>query len=212
MRNAGLKTMTLGTATFIAASVIISISGAGQPPGAGEHKLAAPVSFKGHSSWVTSIAVSPDGDVVATGGGETLTIRPGQANFFDPEKNNRLSGFNPHSSTVWAVAISPDGETLATAGTDKLVKLWRTSLGGKMKLVGTLAGHKNWITSISFSPDGKRLASASEDTTVNVWDLQTGKPAGTLAGHTGTVRAVTYSPDGRWIATGSFDKSVRIWD
>ena len=206
MRNPGANTAMLGAATFAVVSILYSVPGA-------SHNLAspAPAAFQGHSSWVTSIAVSPDGDVLAPGGGETLTIRPGQANFFDPGNNRHLSGFQPHASTVWTVAISPDGQTLATAGTDKLIKLWRTSLGGKMKLKATFSGHKNWVTSIDFSPDGKRLASASEDTTVNIWDLETGKVAGTLAGHTGTVRTVTYSPDGKWVATGSFDKTCLLY-
>ena len=113
----------------------------------------APETFPGHSSWITSIAVSGNGEVIAAGGGETLTIKPGQASFFDTGSGTKLSGFEPHKSTVWSVSISPDGETLATAGTDKLIKLWRTQLGGKMKLTRTMEGHKNWVTAISFSPD-----------------------------------------------------------
>ena len=41
----------------------------------------APGTFPGHSSWITSLAVSGDGEVIAAGGGETLTIKPGQASF-----------------------------------------------------------------------------------------------------------------------------------
>ena len=54
-------------------------------------KIPAPETFPGHTSWVTSIALSGDGEVLATGGGETLTIRPGQANFFDTTTGKSLS-------------------------------------------------------------------------------------------------------------------------
>jgi hypothetical protein len=64
----------------------------------------------GLRKWVTSIAVSRDGGLIAVGGGETLLIRPGATHFFDGESGKLLGGFEPHSSTVWSVAISPDGE------------------------------------------------------------------------------------------------------
>ena len=110
---------------LLACTIILSFTfGFAEDPGS-----QAPGTFPGHSSWVTSIAGSGDGEVLAVGGGETLTIKPGQASFFDTGSGAKLSGFQPHKSTVWSVSISPDGETLATAGTDKLIKLWRTQLG-----------------------------------------------------------------------------------
>ena len=173
---------------------------------------ATPDAYEGLKSWVTSIAFSPDGALVAFGGGDTLIIKPGKVWFFDPAGGAATGSFEPHKSTVWSVAISPDGSQLATASQDRTVALWASGLGGKMRQSAKLEGHANWVTAIAFSPDGQLLASASEDTTVKLWNVADGKEVATLSGHSGTVRGLDFSDDGKWLATASFDKTVRIWN
>ena len=68
--------------------------------------------FTGHTSWVTSIAYSPDGAMLASGGGrEDNTIRLRDATTGEHQRT-----FTGHGWTVHSVAFSPDGKILSDFG------------------------------------------------------------------------------------------------
>jgi len=76
------------------------------------------------------------------------------------------------------VAFSPDGKTLATSSYDKLIYVWDTSTGAKLK---TLKDHIDAIYALAFTPDGKRLVSVSADRGVKVWDPAAGERLYTMS-------------------------------
>jgi WD40 repeat protein len=165
--------------------------------------------LKGQTSWVTSLAYDSKGKVLATAGGNTLVIKPGEVKLWDGVTLEPRAALVGHEKTVWSVAFDKEGQRLATGGYDKLVKVWDVA-SGKEKL--SLPGHSNWVTCVAFSPKGSLLASGSEDTTIKLWDTEKGKEEKTLKGHTGTVRSLSFSSDGRFLASGSFDQTVKLWD
>ena len=63
----------------------------------------------GHRDWVLSVAFSPDGSRLVSGGSDQ-TVR-----VWDVESNDELLLFNTHGHRVTAVAWSPDGTTIASA-------------------------------------------------------------------------------------------------
>ncbi|WP_445636353.1 hypothetical protein NSTC745_01242 [Nostoc sp. DSM 114161] len=158
------------------------------------------------SKVVSSVAISPDGKTLASGGNDkTIKIW----NISTGEIIHTLSG---HSRPVESVAISPDGKTLASGSGDKTIKIWNIFTG---KAIRTLSGHSNSIVSVAISPDGKTLASGSDDKTIKIWDLSTGKVIRTLSGHSKSVESVAISPDGKTLASSSNVGSygtIRIWD
>jgi WD40 repeat protein len=85
-----------------------------------------PRSLPGLNSRVHSLAFSPDGKLLAAGGGQL----DGVVQLWDLEtgkgRRNLTAHKNPLSvaGNVHAVAFSPDGRLLASAGDDGLVKLW----------------------------------------------------------------------------------------
>ncbi|MFE1745917.1 protein kinase [Coleofasciculus sp. H7-2] len=74
--------------------------------------------LSGHSSKVNSVAISPDGQILASGSHDK-TIKVW--NLETGELNITLTG---HYYSVYCVAISPDGATFASASNDTNIKIW----------------------------------------------------------------------------------------
>ena len=178
--------------------------------------------FKGYSSRVTSVAISPDGRWGMSGGSEPC--------LWDLASGQCLRTFKQHSdSSGWteSVAISPDGRWGLSGSLDAALRLWDLASGqclrtfnadqaGLYKKSGqclrTFNGHCLMVTSVAISPDGCWGLSGSEDNTLRLWDLASGKCLRTFEGHSKHVRSVAISPDGCWGLSGSADGTLRLWD
>jgi WD40 repeat protein len=154
-----------------------------------------------HRDLVHSLAFSPDGNLLASGGYREVKLwrRTKDVQKFSIPSIGRQA--------VLAVAVSPDGKLLATSGDDGGIELWNPTSG---KLSKKLSGHKGAVNGLNFSPDGSKLVSGSADKTIRVWDIARGKvlyQAQTPA----EVNAVTWVADGKQIASGGADYLIRVW-
>ncbi|MBW4635019.1 MAG: hypothetical protein KME30_24900 [Iphinoe sp. HA4291-MV1] len=161
--------------------------------------------FAEHLSSVLSVAVSPDGELIATADVDS-EVRLWQAR--DVQTRHVVSG-QGHTSWVHSVAFNPQGTTLVSGSEDETVRIWDISTG---ECLQTLQRHIDRVWSVTFSPNGEIVASGSEDRTIRIWEVSTGRCLKTLQGHTGGVASVAFSPQGHILASSGGDGTIRIWD
>jgi WD40 repeat protein/energy-coupling factor transporter ATP-binding protein EcfA2 len=135
---------------------------------------------------VSTIAFSPDGNLLAVGGGSNKS-KSGLVTLWDTKTHRLLKTFEGHVGVrieVRAVAFSPDSKTLATAGTDNILVLWNVSPGGDFgRYIATLEGHRSPVTTVAYSPDGKTIASGDNCGITNVWSATSHQWLLTLDAH-----------------------------
>ena len=151
-----------------------------------------------------TVALSPDGKVVASGG-DDQTVQ-----LWNTKTHERIGQpLDQQPGRVNSVAFSPDGKLLASGSDDNTVLLRDAATHAFVRFIHT---HSGGVLAVAFSPDSKILATGGKDGTVRLWNTTTGRQVGqALRGHHGRVNSVAFSRD-RTLASGGQDGTVRLWD
>jgi WD40 repeat protein/tRNA A-37 threonylcarbamoyl transferase component Bud32/Tfp pilus assembly protein PilF len=167
---------------------------------------------------VRSVAFSPDGQLLAAGGG--AVGQTGIVRLWDVATKSEKATLSDFAEPVLAVAFAPDGKTLAT-GTTALEHGWGNPLTrliwakagprtGQVKIwdvekattLVTCDGQTGGILSLAFSPDGTTLAAGGWDASLRLWHAESGQSQSTPMGFASYVWSVAFAPNGQLIAGG----------
>ncbi|MDF3015766.1 MAG: NTPase-like protein [Thermomicrobiales bacterium] len=183
----------------------------------------------GYRGAIPSVAVSPDGALLATGNSD------GTIQLWDlASRRHRGEPLVGHTMRANSLAFSPDGETLASGGCqqwDDQVgcvrgELWLWDVARGQPLGPAIAEHTSDIVTVAFSPDGSLVAAGgcggwsaedfgnSCDTgEVRLVDIANAATSSApLVGHTAEVTSVAFAPDGQSLASAARDGTIVLWD
>jgi len=166
------------------------------------------MSFIAHQSGVNSVALSPDGKRLVTGGDDKAV------KIWDIATGKELVALpGAHEDKVSCVAFSPDSKQIVSGDDLGKIKVWDAA---EFNEAITSIRHGNeLIRSVSFSPDGKKIVSAMNwDKEIKVWDAATGAEIISFSGseHADGVSCAAFSPNGKHIASGEWCATIIIWD
>jgi WD40 repeat protein len=155
---------------------------------------------------VNAVRFSPDGKLLATGGGEPS--RTGDLTLFDPATGKATATWKErHDDIVMSIDFSPDGKLLASGAADKIARITEIASG---KQVNLFEGHTHYVMGVAFRADGRVLASGGADGIVNSWDLILGERKKKIEGWTKEITSLQYIGASNQIVTSSGDNRVRI--
>ena len=155
---------------------------------------------------VYAVRFSPDGKLLATGGGEAS--RSGDVHLWEAASGRLLQTWaERHTDTVLALDFSPDGKWLASGGADRMARVTEV---GEGKPLLTMEGHTHHVLGVAFRADGRMLATAGGDGVVNVWSTESGERAKKIIGWGKEVTGLQFQGATNAIVTSAADNQVRI--
>lgn len=177
---------------------------------------------------VSSVAFSPDGKLIASGGLSSNIIYLWNAKSDDLAEvlvNRQALDEKYITEGFSQLLFSPDGRTLISLSrytnfhnnpvsydaTEPVrgVRVW--DLAKKSELFN-LAVPRNSVQSIALSPDGKLLLMGQMDGMVTVWDLAQRKRVHRFVAHRNRVSAMEFTPDSQQLVTASWDTTAVLWN
>jgi WD40 repeat protein/predicted Ser/Thr protein kinase len=150
--------------------------------------------FRGHAQEVVAVAVSPDGQYLASAGLDR------SIKVWELATGRERLTIHGHDGPIFTVAFSTDGQRIITGSEDKTARVWDFVTGREIL---RLEGHSRNVEVVAFSSDDRRILTGDVDRTVRLWDATTGVQLCSVSGH-----ACAFSPDGRYVVTtGGFIES-----
>ena len=160
-----------------------------------QHKI------KKHTDWVTAIAFSPNGQMLAS------ADRNGGISIWDPDNAQELFTLAGHKSAVTALCWRQDAKLLASSSEDGTVKLWELKEG---KQARNWSAHGRGTLWVNYTHDG-RLVTCGRDNAITLWS-GTGTKERSLENASELPLRAAFSYDGKRIIASDFAGHVCVWN
>jgi len=155
----------------------------------------------GHNGDAPALAVSPDGELLATGSIDQ-TVRVWRASDLTP-----VATWLGHQGTVQAVSFRADGRTLLSVGDDGALKEW--SLDAIRR---TVLPYETSSYAIAWLDPARRVAAGTHTGHLLVYDRADGRLLHDIVAHPAAIIGLAASRDGRRLVSLPQEGAVRIWD
>jgi len=177
--------------------------------------------YRGADYPLATLAVSPDGKLLATAGEHgTLVIFETQTGKLLQRLQGHHAEGNPRETTIRKILFTPDGTRLISAGNDKKLIIWQRKQNAFYQQ--TLTDFAQKVTALAISPDGKTVATGTTDNQVELWSLTDNQPLQLMRAvikATDTLQTtasvvindLAFNPTGDYLAGASADMAV-IWE
>ncbi|MCC9608495.1 hypothetical protein LOC68_09985 [Blastopirellula sp. JC732] len=158
-----------------------------------------------HADWVTAVAWSDDGKVLASASLDKT------AKAYDAETGDVLASYPGHNAAVRGVSILPDNQQLVSVGADNKVHRWQIAEAKKIAEIGVGAEGQTLLRS------GDDLFVAGADKRLRRIDLKENKVAQQYEGHGDWVLSAALhgakaeNADSLLLVSGDFAGEVRLW-
>lgn len=159
------------------------------------------VSAIGHDRPITEIALSADGHLLATLGGDQAARLWMLSRPIPSAVERAVEG------AAKGVALAQGGRLLAAGDDRGGVLLWREAERVPLKL----AGHEHQVWALAFSPDGETLVSADRAGDLIAWSTKDGALQARIDGLAGATWWVGFAAGGDLLAAAN-DAGIEIWN
>lgn len=158
--------------------------------------------LRGHTSFVMSLAFSPDRAQLASGGHDNVV------KLWNPTSGKETRSLARHSKCILSLCFSTNGRLLATGAVDGKICVWNTENG---RIVQETTPIRSSIDTLQFL-DNEHLVCGTRDGHVLICDLQTEKVAEAFR----DMHPIVVSRDGRTTANGGLSQNaenvVEVWE
>ncbi len=131
----------------------------------------------------TSVAFSPNSELIAVGSYETVEL-------WNVTDKAKIASFPVKSGFARSLAFSPDGKQLAVGGYQQ-IHLYSVD---SRKLESDIKGHRGYVTTVLWNSTGDRIYSSSEDKSVRSWTID-GMPQSEFKDFAAPVMGLVLSTD-----------------
>ena len=170
-----------------------------------EAEFSLKASYTGSKDTVTSLAISPDDDILVSGSDDkAIRMYNIKKSSRDDAKNEGIL-IGKHEGGIKKIVFSPSGDKFASCSTDGAIKLWSTE---EKEEISEFKAGENSVNDIIFSSSGHTLYSA-EDNSVTSWDVKDGRQKSKLILSI-KINSMAYDSKGKKLVLGCEDGSIII--